>query len=664
MSGELTASFVLRYHDQGSAAATRTMRALRQEMAGTSTGARQVGAAAAEASARVTYLGHSFRSTASEGKKAGQAAAEAAEKLRLLGNVHLGRQTPDWIRLVHQNSVSAQRSVSALEKALHATGRAAAATGKGLQVYAQGAGAVQAAKFVLADPVRQTMSYDRQLANLSNTAFAGQSIDARKAGMKDIDSAVMTAVRAGGGTREGAMATLDKLVASGAFADIKEATGLLPTLTKAGTAANADPTHLADIAIRAKQTFGLKDTGLALDQAMKAGQLGGFELKDMAKWLPQQMAMARMSGLKGDDGFRTLLAANQAAAITAGSKDEAGNNLVNLLGKINSQDTANDAKKLGIDLSGTLSAARGKGTNSLDAFVNLTESLVAKDERFNKLRAQAKNSTGDEQKAAYESMGDIVQGSAIGKLIQDRQALMALVGVMGNRDYMNGIRGQLGNAKGTAGQAFDLVADTPSYKMEMAAAEKANAMQAALDKVNPLLGAAADGFSSLAREFPVTTAALVGLTTAATAAAAALAMQAGIGSLLGRGKAAADIAGAAAGAGRTVTGAKALTTMARALPISAWGAMGAAGVSTAATGVLASGAVGYGVGTGINAGINFADEKLGTSIGDKIGESVARVLAAFGNEDAKRALEINLSIDGHQVAAVINDENGRQARRN
>ena len=81
-----------------------------------------------------------------------------------------------------------------------------------------------------------------------------------------------------------------------------------------------------------------------MNMAMSAGQAGGFELKDMAKWLPQQMAAASMSGMSGRAGFAKLAALNQAAMITAGNKEEAGNNVVNLLGKINSNDTAADAK--------------------------------------------------------------------------------------------------------------------------------------------------------------------------------------------------------------------------------------------------------------------------------------------------------------------------------
>lgn len=51
-------------------------------------------------------------------------------------------------------------------------------------------------------------------------------------------------------------------------------------------------------------------------------------------------------------------------------------------------------------------------------------------------------------------------------------------------------------------------------------------------------------------------------------------------------------------------------------------------------GVMAAGAVGYGVGTVISK--NFVE---GTSFGDKLGESITKTLAFFGNDNAKAALE-------------------------
>ncbi len=98
---------------------------------------------------------------------------------------------------------------------------------------------------------------------------------------------------------------------------------------------------MAKIAISSMQQFGIKeeDIGRALDMAVAAGQAGSFELAYMASWLPQQMAAAKQAGLSSIEGFERLLIANQQARVTAGTSDEAGNNLVNLLGKITAKET-------------------------------------------------------------------------------------------------------------------------------------------------------------------------------------------------------------------------------------------------------------------------------------------------------------------------------------
>ncbi|TKA91812.1 phage tail tape measure protein [Guyparkeria sp. SB14A] len=61
--------------------------------------------------------------------------------------------------------------------------------------------------------------------------------------------------------------------------------------------------------------------------------------------------------------------------------------------------------------------------------------------------------------------------------------------------------------------------------------------------------------------------------------------------------------------------------------------------------VTAAGGVGYAVGTNIYKGALSQDNAMGweggAKLGDAIGEGVARTLAFFGNEDAKRAVEIN-----------------------
>lgn len=514
------------------------------------------------------------------------------------------------------------------------------------------AAGVVAAGYVMSRPVNQTMDYGMRLASMANTAFNDRNTAGRIAGKAELNDAIVKSVREGGGTRDGAAIALDTLIASGTMKP-KDAMGMLPSLMKASTASNSDASELAQIGIRAMQTMNIKpaDMGKVFDMSIAAGQEGGFELKDMAKWLPQQMAMAKLDGLSGTGGLAKLLAANQASAITAGTKDEAGNNLVNLLAKINSQDTAKDAQRQGINLSGTLAAARGKGVDSLDAFVGIVDHVVAKDKNYQALQAKLQTATGADRKAILESQTDILQGSTIGKIVQDRQALMALVGIMSNRDYMKDVQNKVqaeANAKpgeGATDKNYAVVSAEAGFKTQQALNEKTFATQAAFENLTPLVGAVADGFSSIAQEYPVLTSATIAATTALTALAAA-AGAASLSSMLGgKGSALTEV----------LAKGKGLVAGAGSLVLRAGGAL----VSTASVGAMVSGSLGYGVGTlGYNKGVQ------GTEFGENLGGMIATIMERMGSSEAKQALQVNLHIDGEQVATVVNKRNARTASRN
>jgi TP901 family phage tail tape measure protein len=130
---------------------------------------------------------------------------------------------------------------------------------------------------------------------------------------------------------------------------------------------------------------------------------------------------------------------------------------------------------------------------------------------------------------------------------------------------------------------------------------------------------------------------------------------------------AATAAGAAGGAGaatKVASRAKSLAVLAGGLPLSAWGTMGAAGLGYAGAGVLAAGAAGYGIGTGVNwAGEKMAKgtrmEGFGT---DVIGGTIAKILALFGNEEARRAIELNEKFAQTKIGGEIRvrvDQDGR-----
>lgn len=121
--------------------------------------------------------------------------------------------------------------------------------------------------------------------------------------------------------------------------------------------------------------------------------------------------------------------------------------------------------------------------------------------------------------------------------------------------------------------------------------------------------------------------------------------------------AAAEVAAGAAAPGllkKLATGARLLFA---APSMTALSSLGTGAMASAAGMVGAAGLAGYG------AGSLYYKSIEGTDIADKIGGTIATILANFGNKEAERALEVNLSIDGQQVAAVVNGRNERQARR-
>lgn len=452
-------------------------------------------------------------------------------------------------------------------------------------VVAGGVG-VAAGAYTLRAPANKAMAFDERLAHMANTAFAERDAAGRQLGSRQLEAAVNRAVgRGGGGTRDQAAEALDTLIASGAM-PAGTAMNMLPQIMRFSSGSGADANLLAQIGIRSMQTFKIKpeDMPNILNMATAAGQAGGFELKDMAKWLPQQMAAASLSGMTGRAGFAKLAALNQAAAITAGSKDEAGNNVVNLLAKINSNDTATDAKKLGINLPAYLQQRRSKGVDSIDAFAELVDKTVAGRSDYKSLQgklAGAKND--DDKRATLESMATIAQGAGIGKLIQDRQALMALLGLMNNREYLQDVLGKVRAndvAKGGAGDTnYESIAATSSFKLRQANEQKEIGQKAAMDSLTPAIGKVAEAFGDLASKHPL----LVGTTTLATTALAALAGAAGLATL--------SMGGKVPGAGA----------------IGRYAGMAGGAVMTAARfgGPLAlAGGGGYAVGTGINWLIN------------------------------------------------------------
>lgn len=632
MSGELVASLVLKLNDQGSAAATRALAAVTRATKETGDVAKSASAVAISAAKRTADAREILGIRAEKAIQNEIRQTEAAYQ-------RLAESGKAGARELARAQEAVREKVGRLRQELDGVKQSAGGAGSALTRAMSVAGGLAAGKAVLQGPISRTMNYSMELAHTSNTLYANKSVAERIAAKSEINDAVMRGVRGNGGTREQSLEALKTLANSGEYGnDPKAAYALLPGVMRAATATGTDPTLMANIAIKAKQSMGLTNADRVFGMAAKGGIEGQFELRDMAKWLPDQMGSAASAGLRGEKGFATIVAMNQMAMRTAGTTDAAGNNVKNFLAKVNAPDTAADAKKMGIDLSGTLAAAQAKGVGGVDAFLNLIELQMAKDPRLVKLREQAKSATGADLKENLNAQIGILEGSAIGKWLQDRQALSGAVPLLNDRARFNEIIGNTFNEKDTIGAFHPVVAAEAAFQAQQAAAESANAMQNALNGVNPLLGSMAGGLGKMMEQYPALAAALAGTTLAVgTLGAFAATAAISIGLLGGKG-----MAGAAVGM----------------IPAGAGAALGTAAIWAGGLGL--AGYAGYAAGGLANDGINafVKSESLGKN--DSLGGLLYDMLH---REKEPTKVEVAVRVENGNIVAEVAKAGARDAAR-
>jgi hypothetical protein len=458
----------------------------------------------------------------------------------------------------------------------------------GRQALAIGGG-IAAGGAVLAQPVARQMSYEHRLSAMANTAFSGTGQAGRLAGREQLAGSIRGAVTYGGGTKEDAADAMNEMLASGKVG-YDTAGKWLPQLMKYATASGASALDLSKLSIKAKE-FGLSDEQIptALNMAIAAGKAGNVELKDMARWLAPQMAAAGQAGMKGIDDFAKLLTLNEASGITAGSSDEAANNVVNLLAKLNSREAADSAARIkvngkGIDLPNSLVNGREKGVDPIETFNRIIDKVVGGNKRYQQLNAQMAGAKNDgERKAAMESMATMLEGSAVGQLVADRQALMSLLAYRNNPAYRKQVEEKIntqrtlpeGQREGDEDFTFMATQDN-QFKVSQAANAADFAQMGSVKWLADAAGSAAEGATQLSQEFPGMTTAVMGATTAITAMTAAATAFAGLKFLTG------GAAGVGAGSAAAAGGATAAATAAEgATVLKVLGRM--AGVATLAT---------------------------------------------------------------------------------
>ncbi len=404
---------------------------------------------------------------------------------------------------------------------------------------------------------------------------------------------------------------------------------MLGANTRTAFASGADPRDVAKLtgAIKSYGLEGADNLDKAMNAAYVGGKLGSFELRDQAKWLPAQLSKASGIGYSGVDGMQRVVAMNQVAMRTAGSSDEAGNNVANFLDKLASPDfsraMANNIKvrkgdplnaKGQFDWKSYMLEQREQGVMAADAFATVIKRELESDAKYQALKN--KQVDPNDKQAMQEkdkAMLKLLENSVVANILTDQQARAGATSMIRYGDDYDGmVRQMSGNSTLERDATWKSQQEHASYQQRVN--EQLNIQYQSYKDVNGVLQTFNTGLTDFMRNHET-------LATSAHQAGTALATIGAlttVGSLLGGGL----IRGGGAGALTTVGSRTA-------------GAVGTAGATTTAAAVVGSGVVGAGIGTVINKAFLEGNAQLS----DAIGGTIATALASMGNENAQQALD-------------------------
>lgn len=536
-----------------------------------------------------------------------------------------------WMKQVEQSSQRTQKSSKETSSLWQKGGAVAGGV----------TGGYMAAKAVAATPLERGRNFSKNIfdatASITN-GFNGMTNQQAKASNQQLMDYAKNAVRQGHGTVEGTAQAAGILAASGIYDKVEDLKAPLQAIAKSSFASGADETDMAKLAQQVKQFgVGVDRTQVAFDRMIGSGQAGGFELKDMAQFLPVVLASAKNAGYRGEQGLNQVTTHLQLARKYTGTPGEAATNVDDLYGLVNQKhfkDTiakniqveAGDPTKIGkknkqvFDLTKYLANNQIKGADTITSVAILMNRQLSKNKEFNKLNKQLQQAIKNkdtEQITRLNSAISLVTAGQFGDSFHNKQSLSAMTAIVSgvaNGDAKD-IYDKSWNKEGATASLADIKGDNEFAQAEALQQETILAQIKIYETVNSTLGNFEKGLVTTMRSNEALTASAIAAT-GALSVLAATGTGIALGGALGGGK-----GGVLQKAGGTIaTGTGAL-------------------VGSAAGQVAIAGALGYGVGT-VSRNMYMTTE-TGQKFDNWGGEKIAQTLAFFGNQEAKDALEGN-----------------------
>jgi TP901 family phage tail tape measure protein len=310
--------------------------------------------------------------------------------------------------------------------------------------------------------------------------------------------------------------------------DPDAALGAIGTIGRAVTATGAEFTDMSNLAFSVMDNLKVPQAELAraFDVMAKSGDLGGFELKNMANTFPQLTAAAAGLGMTGTKAIGSLAAALQVATKGAANPEEAANNFANFLGAITKGETIRNFQKMGIDIAAAMKNGVEAGQDPIDVAMKQIGNAVGVD--FEKEVADAVAAGGD-AKAAADKLATKFNLSA---LFGDAQVQNFLAPMLANMKEFRRIREEAMGGDGTVDAKFSVMMKTYNEQTKGLGVDLKNAMEGIGNALLPVLMPVISGLREMAQGISRFTAANPGLTATLATVAGALAAVVAVGGAL------------------------------------------------------------------------------------------------------------------------------------
>ncbi|OZY39432.1 phage tail tape measure protein [Pseudomonas fragi] len=291
----------------------------------------------------------------------------------------------------------------------------------------------------------------------------------------------------------------------GAGMELKQAMEFAPVAAKFVVGQGSSGVDTAKM-IQALQSNANITDPKVLEKALEAvafqGQAGSFEASDMARWFPQLLAGMQKQGITGMDAVTQLGSMLQVQMKTAGTADEAANNLKNWIEKIGSGEVVKAYNKAGIDYQGSLNTGIQGGQSTLEASFALAKRYIeATDPKkaAKMAEATAQISKEADPEKAKAMLSSLEQALRTGDIFADMQVKSALTAYVQNKALYEQLKNDAASASGILDKNLAERRDTSSQKWAEMFQAGNDAMRSVGDAIRPVTDAVATGLTTVVK---------------------------------------------------------------------------------------------------------------------------------------------------------------------